>query len=134
MTSPSSVARIFDAAAQTYEATGTACFDPMGQRLVDLAGIQPGHRVLDVGTGRGAVLRPWSAVVTPSRRLALSWWAGDDERYTALGAAVAHHLPDTGPHAPRAFSGDAELALSADPDGSLLYQPRADFTTARARQ
>ena len=137
-------------------------------------------------------------MAVPGGRLALSWWAGEDERYAALGDAVARHLPgaglDAGPSAARAFSGevkttedvieaagwhqvvtvveaqqvrfadigawwrwswshgqrkrwdavadldrlredvDAELEVLAEPDGSLLYQPRAAFTTARARR
>lgn len=183
------VAAVFDAAAPTYEATGTAYFDLMGQRLVELAQPRPGWRVLDLGTGRGAVLRParsavgptgsvlgvdasprmaamtsselqrplhiastatgrglaavivgdaaappvtgpfdavlggmlaqflpapaaalstWRALMRPQGQLALSWWAGDDDRFSDVDGAVARHLPSGGARTARAFSGDVE--------------------------
>jgi ubiquinone/menaquinone biosynthesis C-methylase UbiE len=47
----------FNAAAADYDA-GPGAFAHFGRRLVDLAGIAPGNRVLDVASGRGAVLFP----------------------------------------------------------------------------
>jgi SAM-dependent methyltransferase len=47
----------FNAAAADYDA-GPGCFAHFGRRLVAVADIRPGHRVLDVASGRGAVLFP----------------------------------------------------------------------------
>ena len=47
----------FDHAAAGYDG-GVGSFRYFGARLVEAAGVEPGHRVLDVATGRGAVLFP----------------------------------------------------------------------------
>lgn len=51
------VAGLFGRAASTYD-TVIPFFATFGHRLVELAGVAPGERVLDVATGRGAVLFP----------------------------------------------------------------------------
>jgi O-methyltransferase/aklanonic acid methyltransferase len=51
-------AGVFERAAQTYERVGPGLFSHYGRRLVELAGLQPGGRVLDVAAGAGAVLLP----------------------------------------------------------------------------
>src|SRR5262245_38022794 len=47
----------FNSVAADYDA-GPGCFAHFGRRLVAVADIQPGQRVLDVASGRGAVLFP----------------------------------------------------------------------------
>jgi len=47
----------FNAIVADYDA-GPGCFAHYGRRLVSVAGIEPGQHVLDVATGRGAVLFP----------------------------------------------------------------------------
>jgi ubiquinone/menaquinone biosynthesis C-methylase UbiE len=47
----------FNATAADYDA-GAGAFAHFGRRLVDIAAIAPGNRVLDVASGRGAVLFP----------------------------------------------------------------------------
>jgi ubiquinone/menaquinone biosynthesis C-methylase UbiE len=47
----------FNAVAAEYDA-GPGCFAHFGRRLVTAAEIEPGQRVLDVASGRGAVLFP----------------------------------------------------------------------------
>ncbi len=49
---------VFDRIAPEYDAAGPGCFAHYGRQLVEEAGIAPGMRVLDVATGRGAVLIP----------------------------------------------------------------------------
>ena len=49
---------IFDGAAGLYDCAGPSIFRQFGARLVELMAIQPGARVLDVATGKGAVLLP----------------------------------------------------------------------------
>jgi len=52
------VSGIFDRAATTYDHVGPRFFSHFGRRLVELAQIPNGATVLDVATGRGAVLFP----------------------------------------------------------------------------
>lgn len=59
------VADTFDRAASSYDRLGVTFFGPMGKRLVEYAGPQPGHRVLDIGCGRGACLFPAAELVGP---------------------------------------------------------------------
>lgn len=49
-------AGVFGRAASTYDRTGPRFFSHFGRRLVDFAQIPSGARVLDIATGRGAVL------------------------------------------------------------------------------
>jgi ubiquinone/menaquinone biosynthesis C-methylase UbiE len=49
-------AGVFGRGARDYDRVGTPIFGWLGRRLVELAGVQAGDRVLDVATGRGAVL------------------------------------------------------------------------------
>ncbi len=60
------VERIFDEAAPIYDRAGPRLFRQFGARLVDLMELAPGMRVLDVGTGTGAVLIPAAERVGPS--------------------------------------------------------------------
>jgi len=60
------LADIFNRAAPTYGQVGPGYFDYFGQRLVEQAGLAPGMRVLDVGTGRGAVLFSAAKAVGPA--------------------------------------------------------------------
>jgi cyclopropane fatty-acyl-phospholipid synthase-like methyltransferase len=52
------VTRIWDRAAPTYDRIGPPFFSHFGRRLVELAQIPGGATVLDVATGRGAMLFP----------------------------------------------------------------------------
>ena len=54
--STSPAVRAFSGAAATYDRVGPNFFGPWAERLVDLVAPAPGERVLDVATGRGAVL------------------------------------------------------------------------------
>jgi ubiquinone/menaquinone biosynthesis C-methylase UbiE len=49
-------AGVFGRGAQNYDRVGPPIFGRLGRRLVELAGVRAGDRVLDVATGRGAVL------------------------------------------------------------------------------
>jgi ubiquinone/menaquinone biosynthesis C-methylase UbiE len=59
------VAGIFGRAASTFDRVGPRFFSHFGRRLVTLAQIPNGANVLDVATGRGAVLFPATEVVGP---------------------------------------------------------------------
>ena len=56
---------LFDRAAETYDQVGVDFFSIFGERLVQLAALSPGERVLDIGCGRGAVLFPAAQAVAP---------------------------------------------------------------------
>jgi ubiquinone/menaquinone biosynthesis C-methylase UbiE len=60
------MASVFNRVAATYGQVGPGYFGYFGQRLVEQADLAPGMRVLDVGTGRGAVLFPAAQAVGPS--------------------------------------------------------------------
>lgn len=59
------IAGLFSRAAPTYDQAGPQFFSHFGKRLVQLAKIPIGCRVLDVATGRGAVLFPVADVIGP---------------------------------------------------------------------
>jgi ubiquinone/menaquinone biosynthesis C-methylase UbiE len=52
------VTKIFDGAAPTYGHVGPPFFSHFGRRLVEIAQIPSGSKVLDIATGRGALLFP----------------------------------------------------------------------------
>ena len=57
---------IFDRLAPEYDAAGPGCFAYFGRRLVQEVGIERGQRVLDVASGRGAVLFAAAEQVGPT--------------------------------------------------------------------
>jgi ubiquinone/menaquinone biosynthesis C-methylase UbiE len=57
---------VFDRAAGSYESVGVPFFGPLGRRLVQVAALEPGWRVLDIGCGRGAALIPAAEAVGPA--------------------------------------------------------------------
>lgn len=57
---------VFHRASQTYDAVGVDFFAPLAAQLVDRAGLEPGMRVLDLGTGRGAALHAAARAVGPT--------------------------------------------------------------------
>jgi ubiquinone/menaquinone biosynthesis C-methylase UbiE len=56
----------FDRQAPDYDRVGPRAFAWFGTRLVETVGVQPGARVLDVASGRGAVLFPATEKAGPS--------------------------------------------------------------------
>lgn len=58
----------FDRGADSYDQVGVDFFTPAARDLVARAKLQPGERVLDVGTGRGAALFEAAAHVGPTGR------------------------------------------------------------------
>src|SRR5438132_4839489 len=59
-------AALYSRAAATYGEAQGLPFAHAGRRLVELAGVGRGQRVLDVGAGRGAVLFPATERVGPT--------------------------------------------------------------------
>jgi ubiquinone/menaquinone biosynthesis C-methylase UbiE len=91
-TTQQTVAAIFDRAAATYDQVGPPFFAHFGRRLVELARLTPGERVLDIATGRGAVLFPASEAVGPAGQvtgidLAPTMVAATQAEATARGSA-----------------------------------------------
>ena len=58
-------AAFFDRVAGQYDRSGPRFFSYFGQRLVDMAGVSFGAQILDLASGRGAVLFPAAAAVGP---------------------------------------------------------------------
>jgi ubiquinone/menaquinone biosynthesis C-methylase UbiE len=59
------LARLFDQVASTYDHVGPRFFSHFGRRLVEVTQIPTGAVVLDVATGRGAILFPAAEQVGP---------------------------------------------------------------------
>lgn len=99
---------VFDRSSSTYDAVGVDFFTTFGERLVELAALPRGARVLDVGCGRGAVLWPAArAVGADGHVVGIDLAAGMVERTAAdavergltnvrveLGDAEAPGVPD----------------------------------------
>src|SRR5215204_624815 len=62
------VAALYSRVAANYGQDGPPFFAHAGRRLVELAGVGPGDRVMDVATGRGAVLFPAAELIGPAGR------------------------------------------------------------------
>jgi ubiquinone/menaquinone biosynthesis C-methylase UbiE len=60
------IVEAFNRVAPDYDAAGVGCFAHFGQRLVERVGVESGQSVLDVATGRGAVLLAAAEHVGPS--------------------------------------------------------------------
>ena len=82
-------AAVWSRAAATYGHVGPPFFAHFGARLVALAALPPGARVLDVAAGRGAVLFPAARQVGPAGQVtAIDYAAGMvTETQAALAAA-----------------------------------------------
>jgi ubiquinone/menaquinone biosynthesis C-methylase UbiE len=86
---------LFNLVSPDYD-SGPGCFAHFGRRLVDLAGVQPGARVLDIASGRGAVLFPMAERVTPAGEVvgidladAMALATSAEAERRGLGARVA---------------------------------------------
>src|SRR5262245_58591556 len=60
----------FDEAADQYDSTASGFAGPVAARLVELARLRPGWRVLDAGCGAGAVLVRAAQAVSPGGTVA----------------------------------------------------------------
>ena len=56
----------FERAAASYDRVGVDYFQVFGARLIAAAALRPGQRVLDLGSGRGAVLFPAARAIGPT--------------------------------------------------------------------
>ncbi|MDM7830358.1 class I SAM-dependent methyltransferase [Cellulomonas edaphi] len=68
MPQPQGAGGVFDRVADTYDAVGVPWFTPIAAGLVEQLAVQPGERVLDIGCGRGAALRPLAEATGPHGR------------------------------------------------------------------
>ena len=100
---------LFNTVAPDYDA-GPACFAHFGRRLVEVAGINAGARVLDIASGRGAVLFPVA------------------ESVGAGGEVVGIDLADAMAHATSAEAASRGLKARVDVmDAEELTFPDASF-------
>ena len=79
--------RVFSQSAKIYDRIGPQIFSYYGQRLVDLAGLNSGNRVLDVAAGRGALLFPAAVNVGPAGHVTGIDFSPDMVRETAQDIA-----------------------------------------------
>src|SRR5215208_6102197 len=89
---------IFNRLVSDYD-TGAGAFAHFGRRLVALAGVEPGQHVLDVATGRGAVLFPAAERVGAAGEavgvdLAEGMVQATNEEATRRGVATRLHVMD----------------------------------------
>ncbi|MBT0993781.1 methyltransferase domain-containing protein [Cellulomonas sp. DKR-3] len=90
MAAPEGPAAVFDRVADTYDTVGVPWFVPIAAALVAQLAVRPGERVLDVGCGRGAALRPLAEATGPGGHA-----LGIDlaPRMVELTSADLAHLP-----------------------------------------
>lgn len=80
------VAGLFDRTAETYGQNKPDFFGHFGRRLVELAALQLGDHVLDIASGRGAVLFPTAEAVGAGGRVVGIDISGEMVRRTLAGA------------------------------------------------
>jgi ubiquinone/menaquinone biosynthesis C-methylase UbiE len=102
---------VFSRAASTYNRIGPRVFSHFGQRLVDVAHLAPWAHVLDVGTGRGALLFPATTQVGPHGQV-----IGIDLSEAMVQEAAAELQRAAWPHAERRQMDAAQLDF---PDASF---------------
>lgn len=68
MAHPEGIVGVFDRAADVYDDVGVPWFGPIAAGLVAELDVRPGERVLDIGCGRGAALRPLALATGPTGR------------------------------------------------------------------
>ena len=98
----------FNSLAPDYDAGGPGSFAHFGRRLVELVGVEPGQRVLDVATGCGAILFPAA------------------ERVGAAGEAIGVDLAEAMVQATNAEAARRGLAARA----RVMDAERLDFPDA----
>ena len=81
-------AKLFDALATEYDASGVDFFQPIGAGLVSALGPSPGEHWLDMGCGRGAVTFPLASAVDSGRVVGLDAAAGMIELAAARAAEL----------------------------------------------
>src|SRR6266536_2589395 len=121
------VVQAFDDAASRYDRTGAQLVGPVARRLVEVAGLARGQRVLDAGCGAGAVLVRAARVVRPGAVTGIDLSARMLKRAQAASRALANvrvRLADAAspPFAPGSFEAvlaSLVLYLLADPGAAL---------------
>lgn len=81
------VGALFDRIAADYDVAGPGCFAHFGRRLAEVVEVGRGQRVLDVATGRGAVLFPAAERVGPLGKVSGIDLAAEMVRLTSVEAA-----------------------------------------------
>jgi O-methyltransferase / aklanonic acid methyltransferase len=69
MATKAMIEQLFDDAADTYDQAGPSLFTRFGVRLAEHVPLKPGATVLDVATGKGAVILPAARRVGPEGRV-----------------------------------------------------------------
>jgi ubiquinone/menaquinone biosynthesis C-methylase UbiE len=126
------VTAAFDQAAARYDTHGPQFARPIAQRLVTLASLQPGWRVLDAGCGAGAVTIPAAHAVAPTGHVAgidlapaMLQRAHTQARHHQLSQLIMLRQADASnpPFAPRSFNAvlaSLVLYLLPDPAATLI--------------
>lgn len=129
------IASMFDATASTFDTLGPRTFATFGRRLVELAAIEPGTRILDLGSGAGSTLLPAAVATGPTgdalgidiapgmidRLRGLLAEQGLDNASAQVGDAEQPALPD----------GDRDLILAAF---VLFFLPNLDLALRSYRR
>lgn len=63
------IREVFDRAAPQYGEKDSSFFTYFGKRLVEQAKVEPYHHVLDVGTGKGAILFPLTKIINSKGKI-----------------------------------------------------------------
>lgn len=139
--------RVFNQVAADFDQSGIAYHRPIGERLVEFAGVRGGEHVLDVGTGRGAALFAAAPVIGASGRAvgidlseSMVEHVRADARRLGFGAVEAYTMdgedPDFPPESFDAILGSFSINMFPNGEEALKRYPallrpegRLAFTT-----